>query len=314
MINVRLATLADSAAITAIHKSDVERWERIRADGTLVATPYEQLSLYERWQHGGPWLSIESCAVHLHRLLTGVGIPLVAEVDGEVLAEAEVYENFEAAPFGHHLDLAIIAVRADHQRRGLGRALVNYVIDMARLMKCERVTVANASAREFYAAMHFRHVRSGKGVRIAAQPGRVMYQATALADRNVDQIKGWYMPLGRYQSARQEWDRSFPQAWAAGIPELLNVASGQFKLTVANQAAIFSVRDADEPDSQLGDGRLVCWSARAISQPLISAIRDWAGRNGYNHLLTFVMADDLAALPTDIELTGYTQDFYELAL
>jgi GNAT superfamily N-acetyltransferase len=276
--------------------------------------PYDHLTIFERWQHGGPWLSVETCAVHLHRLLSSGGIPLVAELNGEVLAEAEVYENFEAPPYGHSLDLAIIATRADHQGEGLGTALMKYIIDMARLMKCERVTVTNGLAREFYISHHFRHTRSGHGVRFATQQGRVMYQAVPLIERNVEQIKGWHMPLGRYQSSRQEWDRMFPQQWAAGIPELLNMASAQVKLTVTNQNAIIVVRDADSIDSQPGDGRLVCWSARPLSAPLFSAISDWGFRNGYRFLVSYVMDSDVAALPPDIERTDYMQEFYELTL
>jgi GNAT superfamily N-acetyltransferase len=314
LITVRLATLADTLAITEIHKSDVAQWERISADGSLTPTAYDALSLYERWQHGGAWMSVETCAVHLHRLLSGAGFPLVAELDGVVLAEAEVYENFEAAPFGHYLDLAIIATRSDHQREGLGTALVNYIIDMARLMKCERITVTNALATEFYQAHRFKHSRTGRGLRFAAQQGRVIYQATPLLDRTYDQIKGWHMPLGHYNSSRQEWDRLFPQQWAAGIPELINVAAAQVKLSVAGQHAIIAVRDADEVDSQPGDGRLVCWSAKPLSGPLISAIRDWAFRNGYPHLVSYILESDLGLLPPDVQATAYSQEVFDLLL
>ena len=314
MINVRLATLADTQAITEIHKSDVQRWERVGADGALLPTPYESLSLYERWQHGGPWMSIEMCAVHLHRLLSGAGIPLVAEVDGEVLAEAEVYENFEPSPYGHYLDLSIIVTRNDHQREGLGTALIGYIIDMARLMKCERVTVTNALARDFYLAHHFRHTRTTRGIRFASQQGRVIYQATQLTDRNYEQIQGWHMPLGRYQSSRQEWDRIFPQQWSAGVPELTNIAAAQVKLSVAGHNALIAVRDSDEVDSQPGDGRLVCWSAKVLTGHLISAIRDWGFRNGYQHLASLVDEADLALLPTDVQLTEYAQEFFELTI
>lgn len=314
MINVRLATLADTVAITEIHKSDVAQWERIGADGSPIPTPYESLSLFERWQHGGAWLSIETCAVHLHRLLAGAGIALVAELDGEVLAEAEVYENDEMSPYGHYLDLAVIAVRSDYQRAGLGTALINYIIDMARLMKCERVTVTNAVARDFYLAHRFRHVRSGHAIRFSAQEGRAMYQATQLTDRNYETIKGWHMPLGRYNSSHQEWDRLFPQQWAAGIPELINIGSAQVKLSVAGQNAILAVRDSDEIDSQPGDGRLVCWSPKPLSTPLFTAIRDWAHRNGYRHLVSYVMDNEASSLPQDIQHLDYIQEFFELVL
>ncbi len=314
MINVRLATLADTVAIVEIHKSDVLQWERVGADGSLVAAPYDSLTLYERWQHGGPWMSVETGAVHLHRLLSGAGIALVAELDDMVLAEAEVYENVEMSPYGHYLDLAVIATRADHQREGLGTALLNYIIDMARLMKCERLTVTNATARDFYLSHRFRHVRSGHNIRFSTQEGRAMYQATTLTERNYEQVNGWYMPLGRYSSSRQEWDRLFPQQWAAGIPELINVAAAQIKLSVAGQNAIIAVRDADEVDSEPGDGRLVCWSPKPLTGPLFTAIRDWGHRNGYRYLVSHVMDTDAALLPQDVKHSDNAQEFFELVL
>src|SRR5690349_20557087 len=101
------------------------QWEQIDLAGQPDAARYEDLTLYERWQHGGPWMSIETCAVHLNRLLAGSGVPLVAEDDqGQVLAEAEVYESFEPAPYGHHLHIGVIVTHADFLRQKLGTALV----------------------------------------------------------------------------------------------------------------------------------------------------------------------------------------------
>jgi hypothetical protein len=97
VISVRLATLSDTLAIVALHR---EQW---------VPVPdlpsYDDLTLYERWQEGGAQLSVETCAVHLNHLLTGVGTPLVAERNGEVAGYAELYESFEPQPFGHHLHI-----------------------------------------------------------------------------------------------------------------------------------------------------------------------------------------------------------------
>jgi GNAT superfamily N-acetyltransferase len=314
-IIVRLATLADTSAITEVHKSDVPRWERVSADGRLIDVPYESLSLYERWQHGGPWLSVETCAVHLNRLLAGSGIPLVAEIDGKVLAEAEVYESFEPPPFGHNLELSVINVHAEHTGQGLGTALVNYVIEMARLMKCERVTIAEAIAKEFYEKIGFRRALVGHTVRILTQAGRVFYQAADLTDRNPDQVKHWYMPLGRYRSSRQEWDRLFPQDWAAGIPELLTAPAAHVKLGASGgHNAILYVREADEIDMQPGDAHITCWAARPLTKTLLAAIRDWAFRNKYQTLITCMMEPDLPLLAQDGQPTGQTQDFYEFAL
>ncbi len=315
MISVRLATLQDAAAITAIHTSDVPSWSRIGADGIARPVDYADLSIFERWQHGGPWMSIETCAVHLNRLLAGSGIPLVAVQDGEVLAEAEVYENFEAPPFGHHLEIAIIATHARHHRQGLGTALVEYICQMARLMKCERVTVSDAAVRGFYEKMGFQQTHTGRGVRFTPQAGRVFYQATPLTDRNPAQVKGWYMPFGRFRGSRQEWDRLFPQDWAAGLPEILNRPAEHVKLNISGgQQAILFVTEPEMPDYQLGDMHLTCWSGRPFTPTLYAAIRDWAFRQGYRGLVSYVMDSELPTMGPDLHPTQYTQVFFERAV
>lgn len=310
MITVRLATLADTAAITAIHQSHKTVWERYDAQGQPVSVPYSELTLYERWQQGGPWVSIETCAVHLNRLLAGSGMPLVAEIDGQVRATAEVYEGFEPAPFGHHLNLAAIITHADYAGRGLGTALLRYIAEMARLMKCERLTVSHADGRDFYIKQGFRLLRSGVGVRIPAQAGRAFYQASELTDRNPEQIKNWHMPLGHYQSARQEWEKLFPQDWAAGVPEILNIATAHLKLTVTGQNLIVFTQESDQP----GEVHLSCWAARPLSNPILTALRDRAHRDGYHTLVSYVLDSDLPLLGSDVQQTDYTQDHYELPL
>jgi GNAT superfamily N-acetyltransferase len=314
LITVRLATLEDTAAITAIHRSHRTEWNRLDSAGRSMVVPYDELTLYERWLEAGPWASIETCAVHLNRQLSGSGFPLVAEVDGAVRATAEVYEGYEPPPYGHHLHLAVLMTHADHVRHGLGTALINYVLEMARLMKCERITISNPEAPDFYTQKGFRHTRSGHRVRIPAQSGRAFYQATALTERAPEQVKSWFMPLGRYQSSRQEWENLFPQSWAAGVPEMLNAATMHLKLTVTGQNAILFMREADQPGGQPGEVHLACWSARPLSNPLLTAIRDRANRDVYQTIITYATDADIPLLGGDVQQTDDTRDFYELAV
>jgi len=309
---VRLATLDDCAAITAIHTSHVATWERLDSTGALVPAAYADLSLVERWQHGGPWLSIETCAVHLNRLLAGSGIPLVADLDGEVLGEAEVYEGFEPPPFGHNLNLSVLVVHAEQQRHGIANALIAYIVEMARLMKCERIAVSHAEAREFYLKHGFRVAQTGREISIPTQLGHAIYQISELTDRSADQIKNWHMPLGHVQSARQEWEKLFPQTWAAGLPDLLNIPSAHLKLTVAGQNAILFFQEA--VDREPGSVNLSCWSAHPLSNPLLTALRDKANRDGYPTILSYVMDSDRSLLPPDVFQSDAVHEHLELAL
>ncbi len=141
-IIVREATLGDAAAITAIHISHISRWQRLDAQGQVQDVPYTSLTMYERWLHGGPWMSVELCAVHLNHLLRGAGIPLVAEIDGRVLAEAEVFHGVEPQPYGDNLYLAVLCAHYDHAEIGLDNALLDHVLHLGRERDCDRVSVA----------------------------------------------------------------------------------------------------------------------------------------------------------------------------
>lgn len=317
MIEVRLATLQDAAAITEIHCSNIPRWLRFGADGAATPADYADLSIYERWLHGGPWLSLETCAIHLNRLLAGTGTPLVAEVDGEVLGTAEVYENMEAAPFGHHLSIGVLYIQPDRQRQGIGHALLDYIVTMADLMKCERLTVDAPDVPEFYTRFGFKPLLSARRVRIPTQAGRAFYQASDLTERSAEQIKGWYMPLGRTVASRHAWQSLFPLDWAAGLPEVLNVPMSHLKITAAGQSAILLLKEADEPESALGECSVLCWSSRPLSAPLLAAIRDRAHREGYATITTLCADQDWPLLlaadahPTDTHQTCYALDKHD---
>lgn len=314
MIEVRLATLQDAAAITEIHCSNVEQWLRYDANGVSEPADYADLSIFERWQHGGPWLSLETCAIHLNRLTSGAGTPLVVEADGEVLGTAEVYDNFEAAPFQHHLSIGVLYVHRDRQRDGLGHELLDYIATMADLMKCDHLTVDNPNVPEFYTHYGFHQMRSGRRVRIPTQAGRAFYQSSDLTDRNPEQVKGWHMPLGRTIAPRNAWQSLFPIDWAAGIPELLNVPIWHLKITAAGQNAILILKEADDADSKPGECSVMCWSSRPLTAPLLAAIRDRANREGFDSIITSCADQDWSLLlaadahPTEEHYTCYELD------
>ena len=131
-ITVRQATLADAGQITALHNANITTWTRRDVNGEPVPADYADLSLFERWMVGGPWASVEMCAVHLANLLRGSdGIPLVAEIDGRVGAEAEVFIGREPEPFGHHINISRLAIHPQDEGAGLSSALLAYIVQMA---------------------------------------------------------------------------------------------------------------------------------------------------------------------------------------
>jgi GNAT superfamily N-acetyltransferase len=311
-ITVRQATLADAASITALYNATIPTWTRRTADGQSVPVDYDDMTLFERWLIGGPWASVEMCAVHIANLLRGSdGFPLVAEIEGRVGAEAEVFIGYEPEPFGHHINIARLAVRANYGGEGLDSALLKYIQQIAEAIRCKRVTVAHGEPdAALYEHQHFNRANTGQRIVIRAQEGRVFYQASELKTFDPAQIAGWHMPLGRYQNARQEWDRVLPGFWNS-VPEIVEPESARLHMTVTGQEAYALMQqDRYQPERV----QAFVWSKRPINNLLVMALRDWAARHDYAAVVTFAWDYVLPLLEVEFEQDNYTQYLYNRAV
>ena len=116
---VREATLDDTQDIVAVHLTSPDRpYDR----------PIDTLSIAERGDYGGPWMSVETCAIHVNNLLAWGYVPLVVEDEGKVIAETEFYIGRDVPPFGSTLDISVLYVHSDYQRRGAGSLLMEEMI------------------------------------------------------------------------------------------------------------------------------------------------------------------------------------------
>ncbi len=74
-------------------------------------------------------MSVETCAVHINALLLDGQLPIVAELDGKIVGEAEVFlseEPINGEPKRiAHLD--VIEVHPKFRRMGIGRALIEHI-------------------------------------------------------------------------------------------------------------------------------------------------------------------------------------------
>ncbi len=311
-ITVRQATLADATSITALANAAIPAWTRRTPAGELIPASYEDLSLFERWLNGGPWASVEMTAVHIANLLRGSdGFPLVAEIEGRVGAEAEVTIGHEPEPFGHHINISRLIVHPDYGESGLDSALLRYILQIAEAIRCKRVTVAdgepNAALLEH---MHFNRAHNGQRIVIRSQEGRVFYKASELKTFDPAQIEGWHMPLGRYQSARQEWDRMPPGFWNS-VPEIVEPESARLQITVTGQEAYALMQqDRYQPDRV----HAYIWSRRPINNLLIMALRDWTARHDYTALVAFAWDYVLPLLEVEYEADGAPQVLYSRAV
>ncbi|WP_297091907.1 GNAT family N-acetyltransferase [Thermococcus sp.] len=141
-MRIRLATLNDVGGIVALHTAG----ERLKGD------------IYERYTMGGPWMSAETCAIHLNNLLLDGQLVAVAELDGAIVGEVEVL--FSEEPIGGrvrrigHID--VIEVHPDYRGRGIGRLLMEFVEEVAEERKVEMLTVQpDKDAEGFYRKLGF---------------------------------------------------------------------------------------------------------------------------------------------------------------
>jgi hypothetical protein len=299
-IVVRQATLADAHAITDIYCSNVKGgvFTRRNPDGTRTPTPYETLSIFERYLHGGAWMSVEMCAVWLaHLLRYGDEIPLVVQANGIVLGEAEITIGNEPAPYGRHLHISALQIHAEADFEILAAGLIDYVKQMASVMKYQQVSVAAPESPEFYRAHGFAPIITRREVTMAAKEGRVFYKAVEMSDFNPNRIDGWSMPLGRYQSARHQWEQIWPGFWNS-VPELVEPEVARFEVTLTGQNGILLL-EQDRFNPQRAQVSL--WSERPLTGHLVSAVRDRAARLHYEELM--LLADDTALSLVEPEAT-----------
>jgi GNAT superfamily N-acetyltransferase len=309
MIQVRLATLADVPAIVAIHRSDVVTWKRWDDDGEAHLAKYEELEPYQRWLNGGPWLDEASYAPYLRRLLAPdqAGVALVAEAEGQVRAVAEAWLGAEPAPFGRNLNLSVIYTLRGRAGRGLGSALMAALEDQALAAGCETLLVTHAEATGFYAKHGLAHLETWRRARLPARASHTVYTAQPFAPGDDSVIRGWAMPVGRYQSARQEWERVQPgaeprfEAWR----DLRQVGC---RLEVRGAPAVLWL---EEVSRERGVADVHMWAPTpGLSRQLLSAIRDQAAQAGFHELMFFVAEAALSQLGTDWHDDGYKQQVW----
>jgi hypothetical protein len=309
---VRLAILDDAHAICDLARSRVGVWQRMTPGGQVENVTYESLSIYERWLHGGPWMSVETGALQLSCLRLGGGIPVVVLADdGSIRGYAELYTGTEPSPYGRHMHLGHFTINTEPDARD---ALFAWIVEHARQNRCERLTVNCAvndeAVIDYYTAQGMTAIDDMQRLVIAAKAGQVFYKAVEHLDDSAEQINGWYMWIGRLGSARYQWEALWPRTWDV-IPQIQQRKTHRLNFNAAGNDAYVLVRQ------QLFRPRLAdvfCWTPKPPTGQLITAIRDWAQREGYRKLVMPTTTNAVKTLGLDAEPDGYRENIYALTL
>ncbi|MBI3244184.1 MAG: GNAT family N-acetyltransferase [Chloroflexi bacterium] len=286
-IIIRPAVVADAPAISAVHCSTVERWLAQDADGVERPARYNDLTPFQRWLNGGPWMDAETCAGHLKRLVAAGGYPFVAELNGRILAEAELTLADEPAPFGRNLNLAVLYVHRNHQGQGLGSLLMQKAFELADEQNCETFTIAHAEAPDFYFKRGLRQAAIYTRFRLSTQTANLNYTAEPLPDVPYDLVRGWGLALGRYQNAAHDWERTRPDS-TPDFPEWRGLRLERYWLTLDGQRSALIL---EESPRFPGLADVFLFTRSPLTPGLLAAIRDRAARSGLTHLHCFAPSD-----------------------
>lgn len=308
-MQIRPAVLDDAQPISALFRARISAWQRLREDGRVEDVDYAALSVYERWLHGGAWMSVETGAVFLNHLLLGAGVPVVAEHVGRVYGYAEAYPNTEADPFGAHLHVgALIAPDAETED-----ALVDALIMAARARKIPRLTASTALGEEATASLARRGgtpLLTLHRYAVTARTGQGFYRAVELPQADPALITGWAMPVGRDTSPRHAWETRMQRLFDT-MPELAQRRAHRLRMSASGQDVIIYCRQ------QMFDPRsadVSMWSPKSLQPQTVIALGDWAHREGYRTLWMVTGESDARALGHDAEPDAMSVTISALAI
>ncbi len=207
MLEVRPATLNDVRGIVAVHTAGED---------------FSGLSVRERYWRGGPWMSVETLAIHLNNLLLDGQLVAVAELNGKIVGEVEVLFSEEPIKgeirrIGH---VDVIEVHPDYRRTGVGRALMEFVEDIAREREAEMLTAQpEEETRGFYKKLGFEEVLYENWVVEVDTADFEAKGTKALKFFSWETVRELELVAGRFQSSYDMWFSSFKDVFA-GVHEL----------------------------------------------------------------------------------------------
>lgn len=301
---VRRASLEDTGAISALFRGRIGVWQRLNADGRAEDVPYAALTLVERWLHGGAWMSIETGAIFLNHLLLGAGLPLVAlDAGGQVVGYAEAYHSIEAEPFGSSLHLEHLLTNDSDAREAISASLLAALLEHAKTLKASKVTInrvsQDVSLPSGYTCKTLSRLRR---YTVGARQGQVFYRSVEHADANAAQIVGWMMPIGRFTSARHQWETHLPRLWES-LPRARKLHRQKF--SAAGQDSVVVI------EQELYDPRsatVYAWMAKPLTLQTLMAIRDWSHREGYRTLILAMPDEAAKVLGVEAEADAFAQE------
>jgi GNAT superfamily N-acetyltransferase len=213
-LRIRRATLGDVPAIVAVYRTDV--------------------------LDGNPWLELPTCAAHLNNFLLDGHAALVAELGGRVVGEVEFFLADEA-PFGWLASVNVICVHRAFHRRGVGRALMEEVFQLARRAGAQVCHVTpSPAAVAFYGRLGFETLGQFRWCECPLPQAVQSVRSTPCGEEPYETVSELVNVFGRYISSRHSWwlTSRWSQVGGEGPPRYPR----RFRLSVHGLAAYVALR------------------------------------------------------------------------
>jgi hypothetical protein len=309
MTQIRQATLDDTQAISALFRARVAVWQRQDAQGNVQEVQHDQLTIYERWLHGGAWMSVETAVLLLSHLIRTRCPAFVAQADdGQIVGYLEAYPGEEAAPYGRVLHIRHVIGADDTMRVDLLAAARQIATAQSR-----QLTVSfsgyDRESSTFFTAQGFEHLETIVQYTLVAQAGRSFYKATDHPAAEPAQITGWGMPVGRMESAHTHWHLLWPGLWDA-LDEVTAQRTHRLAIHAAGQDAFVCIQQGLYTPRT---AQVYCWSPKPLTSQLLVSLRDWAYRQDYRTLAFSVPERTAKLFGPDAETTPYQQAIFTAA-
>lgn len=154
----------DLTSLVDLNRRDITEWHHYDETGQKgTRAQWKELSRWERYQHGGPWLDPQLLRLHLEILRETGNIILVVRDAESIIGELELIFEHESPKlkFAH---ITRMVIDPNCRRKGLGTALVTEACKTALNHDCTCLTTIAKSnkAKTFFEANDFR-VISQKG-------------------------------------------------------------------------------------------------------------------------------------------------------
>jgi GNAT superfamily N-acetyltransferase len=293
-LHIRLARLEDTAGITAVHCSYTDRWTRT-IGAEIDPVPYDSLSIAERWGFGGPWMSVETCAIHVNNMLLKRHYPVAALMGDRLVGEMELFVGREGEQFGMNAHVGLLYVAKGCTGKGIGRAMLEKAASIATENRCDTITVASEpSSIGFYEACGFE--RAGTLVEVEAVTKKYDIKTEPIAGQFNDSAFAWgmNMPVGRYQSSAFHL---FELSDAYAIPGTLSLLKEMAHVSIGGSRSLISLAT----DESLQRSTIFGWSQGASAGDITMAALSILNSKGVKYANILLSLTDYQQMEDKLE-------------